>query len=295
MANGLGKGLSALFSDTQDAYAQGGEGTGGNVVAELPLDKIFANPDQPRKEFDERALSDLAASIREHGVIVPILVLPQADGRYMIVAGERRYRASRLAGKTTIPAVIKEYTPEQAEEIALIENLQREALDPMESAWAMRRLMEEYRLTQEELARRIGKSRPAIANALRLLSLQSEAAEYLRKGKITQGHARALLVLPEAEQAEFAHRIVREGLSVRRVERLVRERIAPKETLKKKRAENAARQAVELKELVDTARRVFGTKVSLIGSDKKGRLYVDYYTRDDLERIFELLRSLENK
>ena len=298
MTIGLGKGLAALFSETEEAYenANAEENTKDKSgITELPLDLLFANPEQPRKVFDESALSDLAASIREHGVIVPVLVMKQPDGRYMIIAGERRFRASRLAGKTTIPAVVKEYTKEQAEEIALIENLQREDLNPMEAANAMKRLMEEYRLTQEELARKIGKSRPAITNTLRLLNLPDEVAEYLRKGVISSGHARALLPLPPDTQLAFARRIVKEGLSVRKTERMVKEYVTPPTVIKRKKEADAARATVELKNLIERMRQNFRTKVSFIGNEKKGRIYIDYYTRDDLERIVEILDILEGR
>lgn len=297
MAIGLGKGLAALFSETDEAYENATEENTKDQsgITELPLDLLFANPDQPRKEFDESALSDLAASIREHGVIVPVLVMKQPDGRYMIIAGERRYRASRLAGKTAIPAVVKEYTKEQAEEIALIENLQREDLNPMEAAAAMKRLMEEYSLTQEELAQRIGKSRPAITNTLRLLNLPPEVTEYVRKGAITSGHARALLALPADTQTSFARRIVKEGMSVRKTERMVKEYITPPTVLKRRKEEEAARATVELKQLIERMRHTFCTKVSFIGSEKKGRIYIDYYTRNDLERIVEILDILDGR
>lgn len=294
MTIGLGKGLAALFSETEQAYGNAGAREEGGIV-ELPLDLIFANPDQPRKVFDESALSELAASIREHGVIVPVLVMQQPDGRYMLVAGERRFRASRLAGKETIPAVVKEYTKEQAEEIALIENLQREDLNPVEAANAMRRLMEEYRLTQEELAQRIGKSRPAITNTLRLLNLPDEVTEYLEKGTITAGHARALLALPADVQLSFARRIAKEGLSVRKTERMVKEYITPLAVIEQKKKTETSRSTAELKTLIERMRQNFRTKVSFIGSEKKGRIYIDYYTRDDLDRIVEILDILEGR
>lgn len=303
---GLGRGLAALFSDTEEAYENAqnegmspseSQGKGGDKggVSELPLDALYANPDQPRKEFDKNALNELAASIKEHGVIMPVIVNKEADGKYMIIAGERRFRASKLAGRTTIPAIVKEYTPRQIEEISLIENLQREDLNPIEAATAMKRLMEEYRLTQEDLAERIGKSRPAITNTLRLLSLPPEIVELVRTGKLSSGHARALITLPQDVQLEFARRAVKEGFSVRQMERLVKDYINPPEISQKKKDEMAARASVELKNLIERMRFDFKTKVSFIGSEKKGRIYIDYYSRDDLDRIFEILDIIERQ
>lgn len=301
---GLGRGLAALFSDTEEAYenaqnegvsANGNARAGKNGVTELSLDDLYPNPDQPRKAFDQNALSELASSIKVHGVITPIIVNKQPDGRYMIIAGERRFRAARMAGLTVVPAIIKEYTARQIEEISLIENLQREDLNPIEAATAMKRLMEEYRLTQEDLAERIGKSRPAITNTLRLLSLPAEIIELVRVGKLTSGHARTLITLPQDVQLEFARRAVKEGLSVRQMEKMVKDYINPPEITQKKKDEMAARASVEFKNLIERMRFNFKTKVSFIGSEKKGRIYIDYYSRDDLDRIFEILDIIERQ
>ncbi|MBQ9081296.1 MAG: ParB/RepB/Spo0J family partition protein [Clostridia bacterium] len=303
---GLGRGLAALFSDTEEAYenaqneglkAESGVGVksakGG--VTELSLDDLYPNPDQPRKAFDQNALSELSASIKEHGVIMPIIVNKEPDGRYMIIAGERRFRAAKMAGLTTVPTIVKEYTPRQIEEISLIENLQREDLNPIEAATAMKRLMEEYRLTQEDLAERIGKSRPAITNTLRLLSLPTEIVELVRTGKLSSGHARALITLPQDVQLQFARQAVKEGFSVRQMEKLVKDYINPPEITQRKKDEMAARASVEFKNLIERMRFNFKTKVSFIGSEKKGRIYIDYYSRDDLDRIFEILDIIERQ
>ena len=293
---GLGKGLSALFSETEEDYGKSllfdeepkakGEG-----VTEIDVSTIFANPNQPRKVFDETALRELADSIEKHGVIMPIIVNKSGD-RYMIIAGERRFRASKLAGLKTVPVIIKNYNERQIKEISLIENLQREDLNPIEAATAMRSLMNDYGMTQEELADRIGKSRPAIANTLRLLSLAPEVIKMVANGNLSAGHARTLIAVPGADQIKLAETSVKEGLSVREVEKRVKDYFAPPEEKEKKRIKQEL--SAELKELIVDMQRVFGTRVNAIGNDKKGRIYIDYYTRDDLDRLSELLEFLKN-
>jgi ParB family chromosome partitioning protein len=293
MAKGLGRGLSALFSDTEEAY-ENAQGENGGAT-EIALDNIFPNPDQPRKAFDENALNDLAKSIREHGVIMPLVVNRCPDGTYMIIAGERRYRAAKMAGLTAVPAVVKDYDERKIQEISLIENLQREDLNPIEAAYGMKRLMEEYSLTQEVLAERLGKSRPAIANTLRLLTLSEEVIALVRDGKISSGHARTLVPVPKEEQTALAMECVKNGWSVREMERAVKQFLNPPEVLAKEKEKKTAATSAELKYFVERLRNTFKTKVSLIGTDKKGRIYIDYYTRDDLDRISELLDILDNQ
>lgn len=293
MAKGLGRGLSALFSDTEDAYEQATGETGS--ATEIALDNIFPNPDQPRKAFDEGAMNDLAASIREHGVIMPLVVNRCPDGSFMIIAGERRYRAAKMAGLETVPCVIKEYDERTIQEISLIENLQREDLNPIEAAFGMKRLMEEYNLTQEILAERLGKSRPAIANTLRLLTLSDEVIALVREGKISSGHARTLVPVPKEAQAKLAEECVKNGWSVREMERAVKQFLNPPEVLAKDKEKKTAQTSAELKYLVERLRTTFKTKVSLIGTDRKGRIYIDYYTRDDLDRISELLDIIDRQ
>lgn len=296
MGKGLGKGLAALLADTQedfDKFSYENLGEEGkeikNSVIEIAVDKVFANPDQPRKIFNETALRELADSISVHGVIMPIVVNKKGEG-YMIIAGERRWRASKLAGRQTVPAIVKDYTERQVKEISLIENLQREDLNPIEAANAMKQLMEEYDITQEDLAERIGKSRSAVANTLRLLTLDPAVIEYVSSGALSQGHARALVTLPKNEQISIARRAVSKNMSVREVEQAVKDFYNPPDEIKKaKKAMMEANMSVELKDLIVRMQRVFGTKVSAIGNDKKGRIYIDYYTRDDLDRISELL------
>lgn len=293
---GLGKGLSALFSETEEDYGKSllfeeSEENRGNGIIEIEINKVFANPNQPRKVFDETALEELANSIAKHGVIQPIIVNKSGD-RFMIIAGERRFRASKLAGLSTIPAVVKKYTERQIKEISLIENLQREDLNPIEAATAMRSLMDDYGLTQEELADRIGKSRPAIANTLRLLSLAPEVIKLVAKGSLSAGHARTIVSVPHLDQVKMAEAVVKDGLSVRDTEKMVKDYfITPEEKAKKKAKMELS---AELKELIVDMQRVFGTKVNAIGNDNKGRIYIDYYTRDDLDRLSELLEILKS-
>lgn len=297
VSKGLGKGLSALFQSTQDDYSKTLGVTEEELksgVLEIELEKIYANPNQPRKIFDPKALDELATSIKVNGVIMPIVVNKDDDGKYMIIAGERRFRASRLVGKTTIPAIVREYDERQIKEISLIENLQREDLNPIEAANAMKQLMEDYSLTQEELSERIGKSRSAIANTLRLLSLDGEVIKFVVSNKLSQGHARALITLPPDVQIKIATKTVSDGLSVREVEQAVKEYYNPPELVKKiDKVKRQQEMSVELKDLIERMQRAFGTKVAAIGNDKKGRIYIDYYTRDDLDRLCDIVDILE--
>jgi ParB family chromosome partitioning protein len=293
MAKGLGRGLSALFSDTEEAYENAqGEAAANGGATEVELDRVYPNPDQPRKAFDENALNDLANSIKEHGVIMPLVVNRTEQG-YMIIAGERRYRAAKRAGLEKVPVIVKEIGEREIQEISLIENLQREDLNPIEAAYGMKRLMEEFHLTQEVLAERLGKSRPAIANTLRLLTLSEEVIALVREGKLSSGHARTLVTVPVEAQAELARECVKNGWSVREAERAVKQFLNPPEVLAKEKEKKNAVASAELKHLVERLRGTLKTKVSLIGTDKKGRIYIDYYTRDDLDRISELLDIID--
>ncbi len=289
MAKGLGRGLAALFSDTEEAYehAQAEGGT------EVDISLLHPNPDQPRKAFDENSMNDLANSIREHGIIMPIVVNREKDGTYMIIAGERRYRAAQRAGLQVVPVIVKELGEREIQEISLIENLQREDLNPIEAAYGMRRLMDEYNLTQEVLAERLGKSRPAIANTLRLLTLSDEVVAMVREGKLSAGHARTLVPVPKEAQADLAAECVKNGWSVREIERAVKQYLNPPEVLAREKEKKNALANAELKHLVERLRVTLKTKVSLIGTEKKGRIYIDYYTRDDLDRISELLDIID--
>lgn len=300
---GLGKGLDALFSvyeeddNKQEEQIKKYE-TKNNIkqvetgVSEIELSKIQPNPNQPRKNFDQTALEELRDSIKMHGVIQPIVLAKHIDGGYIIIAGERRFRASQMAGLKTIPAIVKDYTERQIKEIALIENLQREDLNPIETARALKDVMLEYNMTQDEVADRIGKSRSAIANTLRLLSLTNEVMKLVENGKLSAGHARTLVAIsdPTAQYA-LALRASEDKMSVRDLEKAVKDILNP--PVKKRKLERE--QSLELKEMVSDMQKVFSTKVSVLGSDHKGRIYIDYFTKDDLNRICDLIEYLKNR
>lgn len=290
---GLGRGLGSLlgmFDEDEHVEvkknAQGKiEEINGERVCEVDIKLIDVNPNQPRKNFEPTALKELADSIKVHGVIQPIIVNKTGD-RYIIVAGERRFRASKLAGLKTIPAIIKNYTEQQIKEISLLENIQREDLNPIEVANAMRELLEIYGWTQDVLADRLGKSRPAIANTLRLLSLQPEVIALIESGKLSAGHARSLVVVTDPEtQVKLAKLAVSKKVTVRDLEKTVKQLTNP--APKKVNVE----PSVELKELIELMQHKFATKVSFMGNDKKGRIYIDYYSKEDLDRILEFLEK----
>ena len=295
MANkGLGRGYASLLGlndlvetpERPQDVAHNADVSGSDGVVMLSLSEIDPNREQPRKKFDEQALNELADSIRTYGVVQPIIVTPVGK-RYMIIAGERRFRASRLAGKTEIPAIIRHYTAQEIKEISLIENLQREDLNPIEAARAIRTLMTEFNMTQEVAADRIGKSRAAIANTLRLLTLSDEVITLIEEGRLSAGHARALVVVPKEYQYQLALKGCDNKMTVREMENAVREFLHPKPTKEKPKTE----ECKELHELVGNMQRAFATKVSAIGNARKGRIYIDYYTADDLDRICALVES----
>ena len=267
---GLGKGLDALFAEngTQDA-----------AVSSLAIGEVEPNADQPRREFDPAALSELADSIREHGVVQPIVVRPRANGRYQIVAGERRWRAARIAGLKEVPVVVRELEDGAALELALVENLVREDLNPIEEALGYRMLADRFSMTQEQIAQRVGKSRPAVANALRLLSLPEDALGLLQNGSISPGHARALLALPAQQASALAARIVEEGLSVRQTEAAVKKLLAqPK---KKEPAAPTFYKEMELALRDRLSRRV---SVRHKGNGK-GVLEIEFYSEEELREL----------
>ena len=276
---GLGKGLSAIFSenDTED----------NNEVVTIKISQIEPNRNQPRRRFDEDALEELSQSIKEHGVLQPILVRPQIYGGYQIVAGERRYRASRMAGLTEIPAIIKELSDSETMQIALIENLQRRDLSDLEEAKGYQTLMDEYGFSQEDVARTVGKSRSAVANTLRLLGLPDDVKELLEQGKISAGHARALLAVDQDKQIkEAADKIIKEGLSVRQTEKLVKSMGSAKP---KKPAVQKLSPYAEVELALSDA---LGTKVTVTENKKKGggTLNIEFY---DPEELFSLTHKLE--
>ncbi len=287
----LGKGLGALLS-AYDDYDDTVKNSKSNSTNDIDINKLIANPNQPRKKFDETALQELANSIKVHGVIQPLVVNDQKDGTYLIIAGERRYRASKIAGLTAIPCIIKDYSEKQIKEISIIENLQREDLNPIESARAIKQLMDEYKMTQESVSERIGVSRPNIANTLRLLSLCPEVLNLVENGKLSAGHARCLVPIQDYNsQIKLAMAASDNKMTVRDLEKAVKNLLKPRDATKIQQVE----QSLELKELVNEMQRTFSTKVSVIGNDKKGRIYIDYYSRDDLDRIAELIQLLKTK
>ncbi|GAB6933778.1 ParB/RepB/Spo0J family partition protein [Calditerricola satsumensis] len=279
MAKRLGKGLEALIpqlsADEHDA------------ITEIPIDELRPNPYQPRRVFDDASLAELANSIREHGVVQPIIVRKGIKG-YDIVAGERRWRAAKLAGLTKIPAVVKVFTEEQVMEIALIENLQREDLNPIEIAQAYQKLMETFNLTQEELAQKVGKSRPHVANFLRLLTLPKAIQDDVSRGTLSMGHARALLgVEDDAMRMELAKQAVRERWSVRELEARVQRLRKARETARAKRAKPVHDPVVARYE--DALRAHIGTAVKIRQLNKKGKIEIEYLSREDLHRIVALI------
>ncbi len=286
---GLGRGFASLLglNDAEDInpinISDTVTPTSDDAVVAIPLTDIDPNFEQPRKNFDEDALNELAESIKLHGVIQPIVVVP-VGRRFMIIAGERRFRASKIAGKTSIPAVIRHYTSQQIKEISLIENLQREDLSPIEAARAIKVLMNEFNMTQEMAADRIGKSRSAVANTLRLLTLSDDVIALIENGRLSAGHARTLVVVPQQSQYKLALKACDNQMTVREMEKMVREFLNPKKVEQK-----PVEESRELKDLVGNMQRAFATKVSALGNGNKGRIYIDYYTADDLDRICKLI------
>ncbi len=279
--SGLGKGLDAIFAENVTEERSAAE--------ELRLSELEPNRNQPRKAFDEEALAELADSINQHGVLQPLLVRPIPGGGYQIVAGERRWRAARMAGLSTVPAIVRELEDEQVMEIALIENLQREDLSPLEEAQGYQSLMDTYGMTQEEISKTVGKSRSAVANALRLLRLPEEVRALLRAGALSAGHGRALLAFPdEAAMIAAAQQTVREGLSVRAVEKLAQKASqAP-------RAKAERRPAVPYYNEVELSLHDYlGRRVRVNGDEKKGMLQIEFYGQEDLSELMRMLHLHE--
>lgn len=280
---GLGKGLDSLFADLPDT---GAEDSG---VTTLPLREIEPDPEQPRKKFDEDALADLAASIQENGLLQPIAVRPKRIGTgYLIIAGERRWRAARLAGLTEVPVLIKDVTDEQAAALALIENLQREDLDPIEVAEGCRQLIEKYGLTQETAAKRLGKSRSAVTNSLRLLGLPEDVRARVSDGTLSAGHAKVLLGLPEPNLIRAAAQEVAErGLNVRQTEALCKKLARPPRAPRPKPdAFTRPKRAVEVEAAL---KEVTGSEVHVEYKDGKGSLKIDFYSDEMLQKFVSLL------
>lgn len=305
---GLGKGLGAIFGED---VIENSDSENRNVSREtykeinredkkeepgkeymMKLSIIEPNQRQPRKDFNEESISELADSIKKYGILQPLLVKKQED-HYEIVAGERRWRAAKEAGLKEVPVVIKEYTKQQAMEIALIENVQREDLNPIEEAQAYQQLMQEFELTQEEIAERVSRSRTAITNCMRLLKLDKRVQEMLIQGQLSSGHARALLVLENQDtQYEIGLKIIDQKLSVREVEKLVKLLGKPKKQNKQKEEEKDL--SFIFKDLEERMKQVMGTKVVINKKDRnKGRIEIEYYSEAELERIVELIESIK--
>ena len=285
---GLGRGLGALLGeDVVAPQVEAKQETvsvqeAADAVRDLPIYMIDPNPDQPRRTFDEDALRELAASIISVGVIQPIVVC-ETDGRYRIIAGERRYRACRMAGLEMIPAIVRNWDQQRQLEAALIENLQRDDLNAIEEARGVRRLMEEGGLTQERAAERLGKSRSALANLLRLLTLEDAVQQMVIDGKLSAGHARALAGVDRKRQVQLANLTVQQGWSVRQLERICAQPVKREEEPKK------APRDRQFTNLESMARELFGTRAKLDGTQERGKLTLFYYSADDLQRIWEVL------
>ncbi|MGI6345422.1 MAG: ParB/RepB/Spo0J family partition protein [Bacillota bacterium] len=278
-SRGLGKGLQALIP----IESEGGREQESNLIA---LALIDPNPFQPRRSFDEEQMAELVQSIRQHGVVQPV-VLRQRGTRYQLVAGERRCRAARQAGLREIPAVVRELDDEQLMELAIVENLQREDLNPIEEAQAYAQLMERLGLTQEQVAERVGRSRPHIANTVRLLQLPRVLQEYVSRGTLTAGHARALLSLSEPQQLVVAEQIISQGLNVRQAEQLARQVLEKVNVSRETRpTPTPSPEVLDVERQLQTA---LGTKVKVVRGRKRGKIEIEFYSGEELERLIELL------
>ena len=277
---GLGRGLQALLPNVTKPEEDN------EKIVELSIKDLRVNKKQPRRFFNEEKLNELALSIKEHGVVQPIIVRRLDDGKYELVAGERRWRASQIIGLKKIPAIIKELSAKETSEIALIENIQREDLNPIEEAAAYKALMEEYGLTQEVLSQRVGKSRSFIANTVRLLSLSENVRDLVSQGSISAGHARALIALPgKKEQEELAQKVAQRGLSVRQTEKTIRDMLADKKEVKSK----IKAKDPNIKELEERLTSRLSTKVRIARGSRGGKIEIEYYGDEELQRLLETL------
>lgn len=286
---GLGKGLEALFNDVAIGSGVGKDGNSDGRISEeiffLDVHKIAPNRNQPRKTFDREKIEELARSIEAHGIIQPIVVTETEKG-YEIVAGERRWRAAQTAKLKAVPCIVKELTTEQNMLLALIENMQREDLNPIEEAIAIEKMMTGFEMTQEEISKSVGKSRPYVANALRLLKLPREIQEMISEGKLSGGHGRALAgVKEEGKQRQAAERAIELGWSVREMEAFVGQ-------MEKKQRPKARIKNREVTDLAEELGSILGTKVNLAFGPKRGKIEIEYYSREELERLIDLLRGL---
>lgn len=275
---GLGKGLDALFAEEENEQS----------VLEVKITEVMPNKNQPRKTFDEEKLESLAESVKEHGIIQPIIVKKTGEF-YTIIAGERRWRAAKIAGLKKIPVLVRDFEEVEIREIALIENLQREDLNPIEEALGYRSLMDEYNFTQEQISERLGKSRSAIANSVRLLTLDEYTTDKLIAGEITEGHARCALSVPAGVVREFfVNRIIEDGLNVRQAENLAKDLVKTPAEKQERPKSNAYK--IELERISENLAQFLGTKVKLSGNSKKGKIEIEYYGNADLERLLDIIR-----
>ena len=280
-----GLGLEALINHKMEDFENGTDG-----ILELDIHQIEPNRKQPRKHFDETALEELAASLKHYGMIQPVVVKKNKEGFYELIAGERRWRAAKIAGMKVIPAVVKRWEEAESFEAALVENVQREDLNPMEEAQSYRRLQEEFGFNQEQIADKVGKSRPAIANALRLLQLDERVQNFVAEQKLSSGHARALLPIQDGEvQFLLAEQIIEECLSVRTVEALVKKQLEP---IAAKPAAAAGQKAAYWK-IEEELKGIFATKVKISKQKNKGKIEIEYYSDEDLDRLLLLMKKLE--
>ena len=290
-SKGLGRGLDALFGGTAPKQEPQGQESAVNL---MPITALHPNPNQPRRHFDDAALRELADSIKSQGIIQPLLVRPLgSENTYQIVAGERRWRAARLAGLDEVPVIIKDVTDEQAAALALIENLQREDLNPIEEAEGYKTLIETYHMTQEDAAATVGKSRPTVANAMRLLTLDESVREAVKDGRLSAGHARALLPLPAARQREAAEAIAAQGLSVRQTEALVKRLTTEKKEREPSIEEITHKLHAHIAE--EELAQSLGRGVKIVAGRKKGRIELDYYDMDDLNDLLDALGTLQQR
>ncbi|SCY62708.1 ParB/RepB/Spo0J family partition protein [Alkaliphilus peptidifermentans] len=282
---GLGKGLEALIPEMK-TFTIEEELKQEEKILLININKIYPNIHQPRKDFDIDSINELAESIKAHGIIQPIIVTKRDDG-YMIIAGERRWRAAKSIQLTEMPCIVREYEEGQLVKVALIENIQRQDLNSIEEAFAYKQIIDEYSVTQEKLADALGKSRPYIANTLRLLQLDERIIDMIKKGVLSSGHGRTLLRIENKDkQFILANRILTEGLNVRKTEELVAKESTPVKIKRKKEKKNYI-----LTDIEDNLKNFFGTKVSILQGKKKGKIEIEYYNDDDLQRILDLLNK----
>lgn len=278
---GLGKGLGALISENE-------EETNENSKLLIPLNKIKSNAEQPRKSFDNERIAELAESIKHHGIIQPLILMKENED-YVIIAGERRWRAAKMAGLKEVPAIIMDITEKEVLEVSLIENIQRQDLNPIEEALAYKRLIDEFKLTQEELSKRIGKSRTTITNCMRLINLDDRVKEYIIEGVLSEGHGRILLSINDEElQYTIAQKVIDEGLSVRELEKLIK-KVYSTDKKKKDNKEVNDENNIYYKDIEEKLQSHFGTKIKLSYKKDKGKIEIEYYSEEDLQRILDII------